>query len=77
MEVAKCEMVIEEEVRDNRDLRAHHESYSIGDETVGSLQEEGVHAGEAEYIHDGPKPSNTEKAEKLYKHLVGCYSLRV
>ena len=48
MEVAKRETVIEDEVRDNRDFRAHNKSHFIGYETVGDLQEGVVHAGEAE-----------------------------
>jgi hypothetical protein len=48
MEVTKRETVIEDEVRDNRDFRAHSESHSIGYGTVGDLQGSVVHAGEAE-----------------------------
>jgi hypothetical protein len=77
MEIAKGETIIEDEVRDKRDLRAHNESYSIGDETVGNLQERVIRAGEAEDIHYGPKPSNTEKAEKPSNSLVSCCSVQV
>jgi hypothetical protein len=48
MEVAERETVVEYEVRNNRDFRAHSESHSIGYETVGDLQESVVHSGEAE-----------------------------
>jgi hypothetical protein len=77
MEVSKCETVIEHEVRDNRDFRAHNESCSKGYEAVGDLQEGIVHAGEAKQIHHGPKPSNTEKFEKPYNRLVIFSSMSV
>jgi hypothetical protein len=38
MEVTKRETVVEDEVRENRDFRAHDESRSIGYETVDDLQ---------------------------------------
>ena len=77
LEVAKSETVIEDEVRENRDFCAYSKSCSIGYETVGDLKEWIVYAGEAEYIHHGPKPSNTEKAEKPYNHFVSSYSMSV
>jgi len=38
MEIAKSETIIEDEVREDGDFRAHNESNSIGYETVSDLQ---------------------------------------
>lgn len=77
MEVTKGEVVIEDEIQDDRDFCAHNERYSIGKETVGNLQERVVRAGEAKDIHDSPNPSNTEKAEQPSTSLAKYCSVQV